>query len=202
MRVMVAAIIVAGGALAVLAGLQNGQLDATQLVQVVQSWTASSFRRAAGFDQLPRPMRGAVTQPVAETPTAAAELFLRAIQRGDSEAAFGMLTSAAKSAARQGRVELTALGSDTATFRLEDVAFVGELGAHVDCLWSERPDAASVKLVLLERKEEHGWRVAALAIDTGSAGHAALMNLEEADELVALSRFESSALVPSGDATQ
>ena len=122
-----------------------------------------------------------------ETPQSAAASFLRAVQVGDAQAAFQLLTSEAQQASRDAGLVLLTPGCACAEFRVGRVAyFDDDRGAYVECLWS---GGDALKLLLVEKREADGWRLEGLAVaDPGGEHLREVINFAIPDELVVAGR--------------
>lgn len=116
-----------------------------------------------------------------DTPQQAAMSFLDAIRFGDEPLAQSLLTSAAQIAVQQQNRSIRFPGSPTAIHRVDQVEFPDPDVAHVWCIWCDasRESRKAARMILIQRQELAGWRVAGLVFldDQGNFGE--IVNFEE-----------------------
>ena len=120
-------------------------------------------------------------QVATDTPQTAAESFLDAIRFGDQGLAHSLLTSAAQVAVEQRNRAIGFPGSPAAVHHVGSVEFPEDNVAHVWCTWCDASTnhQHAARLVLIQRHELPGWRVAGLVFLDANGDFGDIVNFEE-----------------------
>ncbi len=100
-------------------------------------------------------------------PQSCVAAFLEAIRQGDDRQILQLYTAKAREEATALGEHFAPRGSDTAEFEVGEVQFLDAVSARVKAVWTDinengRPQ--SDEAIWMVRKEQGGWRVAAMAV--------------------------------------
>ncbi len=127
-------------------------------------------------------------------PAAAVAEFLEAVRTGDDEKAARMLTETARTKTAEMNMEVAPPGSDTASFEVGQVEYLGENrdGARVASTWSdldENSKRRSDQITWMLRREPQGWRIAGVAATIFEGEPPLLLNFEDPEEMLRKQRW-------------
>jgi hypothetical protein len=123
-----------------------------------------------------------------DTPRTAAAAFLDAIRFGDEGIARSLLTSAAQLAVQQQQRSIGFPGSPAAVHYVGQVEFPdADDVAHVWCTWCDQSTGTQqpARMVLIERKELPGWRIAGLVFLDANGDFGDVVNFEQRARIAA-----------------
>ena len=115
--------------------------------------------------------------------------FLEARRSGDAKTTAGLLTSKARSATAEHKIDVNGEALPDLQFQVAKPKFLknNPKGAHVDCLWSEiLPDGtkASYEVTWVLRKEAEGWRVAGFAAELTPGAERQFLDFEDPKDMI------------------
>jgi hypothetical protein len=116
----------------------------------------------------------------------AATTFLSAICSENEEQMFNMLTVEARSALKAKGMSPQLPSSGSTSFELGEIELV-EGGAHVMSKWFDQlPDGSRdiTEVLWMLRKEDHGWRVAGMAMKVYDDQPGVILNFEDPDDMI------------------
>jgi hypothetical protein len=123
----------------------------------------------------------------AESPDLAVFKFLEAVRTGDEKTADVMLTPLARQKTQEMEMVVAPPGSETASFKVGDVEFVADDGAHVSCEWSdvdEEGEHHSDTIIWMLRREFDGWRIAGMATRVFPDQPPLFLNFEDPEDMI------------------
>lgn len=113
--------------------------------------------------------------------------FLRAVKAGDDEGAAAMLTTVARQKTSEMGLNVAPPGSDTATFKINQVEMKGSNGAYVACAWTETDaegNQSTDEVVWVMAREEAGWRIAGMVAKVFPDMAAIVFNFENPEDMI------------------
>lgn len=99
-------------------------------------------------------------------PEAVVAQFLEAVRTGKDDVASNLLTPIARQKTTEMELEVAPPGSDTASFKVGDVEYVAEDGAHVASEWTDLDETGQPQtdpIVWMVSRDTDGWRIAGMA---------------------------------------
>ena len=129
------------------------------------------------------------SQPVvkADGPAAAVTEFLEAVRTGNDEKAAKMLSTVARQKTAALNRNVTPPASDTASFAVGKVDWVGENGARVACTWKDIDADGQSKTdeaIWVVRREPEGWRIVGVAAMVFPGEPPVVLNFEDPEEML------------------
>jgi hypothetical protein len=112
-----------------------------------------------------------------EAPAAAVHSFLEAAIAGNDKGATAMLTRVAREKASDTAQSLAPERSDTTTFQIGQVEYLGENGARVGCTLSN--NGSTSNMIWMVRNDPEGWRIAGTALEVFEGEPPALLDFED-----------------------
>jgi hypothetical protein len=155
-------------------------------------WMATGLGLAGcGGAEAPKPEVSAAAEAAKKAaldkPEVAVFQFLEAVRTGnDSQAAF-MLTPMARKKTSEMNLAVSPPGSKTANFKVGQVEYVTEDGAHVASTWSdvdESGERQSDEIIWMLRHETEGWRIAGMATKLFEDSPPLYLNFEDPEDMV------------------
>ena len=122
------------------------------------------------------------------TPEGAVSAFLEAVRTGDDEKVSQLLTSRARDKTSELDMVVAPPGSDTASFKVAEVEYIGDDGAHVASFWTDVDDEGNEHtdtIIWMVRNEPEGWRIAGMATRIYDDVPPTVLNFEEPEEMLA-----------------
>ena len=133
--------------------------------------------------------RGGSSAAATEPAKAAVVGFLEAIQRGDEEAASGMLTKVARAKTQEMGLSVAPPVNPSATYSIRDCEMVGDTDdlVHVGTAWTDT-DAdgftTTDNVVWVVRLDPEGWRVVGMAMRIFEDMPPLLLNFEDPEDMI------------------
>lgn len=137
---------------------------------------------------------GSASTPAAATsggnyppPEAMVAEFLEAVRTGNDEKASALLTPLARQKTSEMNLEVAPPGSDTAKFKVLQVEYIAEDGAHVGSEWTDVDETGASHtdpIVWMVRREENGWRIAGMATNVFENEPPLFLNFEDPDDMM------------------
>ena len=115
--------------------------------------------------------------------------FLEAIQRGDEEAASGMLTKVARAKTQEMGLSVAPPVNPSATYSIRDCEMVGDAGdlVHVGTAWTDTDSdgfTTTDNVVWVVRLDPEGWRVVGMAMRIFEDMPPLLLNFEDPEDMI------------------
>jgi hypothetical protein len=112
--------------------------------------------------------------------------FLEAVRTGDNVKASAVLTKTVRQETAARDLVVAPPGSETASFEVGAVEYVGDEGAHVASTWTDigddgRPEPSEFLWVL--RREPEGWRIAGVIYKVFDDAPPLILNFEDPDDM-------------------
>lgn len=120
-------------------------------------------------------------------PEAVVAQFLEAIRTGQDELAGKLLTPLARQKTIEMELEVAPPGSDTASYKVSEVEYIAEDGAHVASEWTDIGDDGQPHtdpIIWMVRREADGWRIAGMATRVFEDEPPLYLNFEDPEDML------------------
>lgn len=120
-------------------------------------------------------------------PDAMVAEFLEGIRSGNDAKAASLLTPLARQKTAEMGLEVAPPASETAKFKVGQVEYVAEDGAHVATDWmdvDENGQQTTDAIIWMVRRENDGWRVAGMATKVFEDQPPLFLNFEDPDDMM------------------
>jgi len=143
--------------------------------------TPASDPASEGQQEQTENQQGEQAKADLDGPALAVKQFLQAAFAGDDEGARAMFTQVAREKASATAASLTPNRSDTATFEIGDVEYLGEDGARVGCSLTDMGN--TTRMIWMVRKDPQDWRIAGTALEVFEGEPPVLLDFENPEEV-------------------
>lgn len=134
------------------------------------------------------PEAAATTNVVQQnSPELAVAEFLEAVRTGQDDKASRLLTPLARQKTTEMELEVAPPGSDTAKYKVGEVEYVAEDGAHVASEWTDLDEEGQPHtdaIVWMVRREADGWRIAGMATRVFEDQPPLYLNFEDPEDML------------------
>jgi hypothetical protein len=131
--------------------------------------------------------------------------FLEAVRVGNDKTASDMLTNLAREKTSEMQLVVAPPGSETATFKVGEVEYIGEAGAHVASHWSDIGDDGkphTEPIVWILRREPIGWRISGMGTKLFDDQAPMLLNFEDPEDMIRKQRLAEAEIQRRGAAPE
>jgi len=120
-------------------------------------------------------------------PEATVAEFLEAVRTGKDDKASSLLTPLARKKTTEMSLEVAPPGSETAKYKVGQVEFVADDGAHVASEWIDVDETGaehSDAIIWMVRLEDNGWRIAGMATKVFEDQPPLFLNFEDPEDML------------------
>jgi ketosteroid isomerase-like protein len=182
---LVLALLMFGGSSMVGCGRSSGPGE----VQSSQAEKATVNQPQTASAPAPATPKAPTLQELTADPQKCVAAFLEAIRQGDDERILQLYTTKARAEASSLGEHFAPKGSDTARFEVGKVEYLDANSARVSAIWTdldENGQPQSDEAIWMVRKEEGGWRVAAMAVKVFEGDEYLFLDFEDLNRTKAM----------------